>query len=264
MLLAGMLLSASVGLGASVAFQKGGNMPPTVGVTKRLPSTTPPPVAATPTLPPAAPAKPQAPAAKPAPVRPATPAPATPKSSAGSKGGGSSGGSAPTVPAPVPHRPIGGGQSGPTPPFADGVSPIGVSLFDPNGDGTSDHKDAVGKAIDGDPATDWTTANYPNGLTKPGVGLTLDAGANIAYSRLGILTRTPGIDIEVYGSADSSPPTTLPAQGWTLLARQSNLPSKSRVALDVSKVQPRYYLIWITHLPAGKGHAGISEASLIR
>ena len=61
---------------------------------------------------------------------------------------------------------------------AEPVTGLIPTAFDPGGDG-GEGNDEVGLAVDGDPATAWTTETYKTralGGLKPGVGLIVDLG----------------------------------------------------------------------------------------
>ena len=67
--------------------------------------------------------------------------------------------------------------------------------YDPAGDG-HESEDATRYAIDGVRGTNWNTERYEGGFAgnnnKPGVGIYVDAGKQIAARGLAITTATPG------------------------------------------------------------------------
>ena len=140
------------------------------------------------------------------------------------------------------------------------LSQTAAKDFDPLGDNT-EHGDEVSFIIDGDPNTTWSTESYPGALlTKPGVGITLDANPGVAAVLMGILTPTPGFVVEVYG-AQAGPPTTL--AGWTPLSPSSTVTERTtRIALSTQSTAYRYYLLWITKLPKDVDQVRISELTL--
>jgi eukaryotic-like serine/threonine-protein kinase len=119
-----------------------------------------------------------------------------------------------------------------------------IGAYDPFGDGT-EHDSTAPLATDGKLATFWQTSRYtfPNGgLGKPGVGLVFDAGSHKALEELTVETLTPGFEAVIRVSDDPTSFTT--DDSATFTAARSTL-----VQLDGHHA--RYYLLWITRLPAG-------------
>jgi serine/threonine-protein kinase len=142
------------------------------------------------------------------------------------------------------------------------VKLLAAKDFDPlpAGDGT-EHATEVPRAIDGDPATGWTTERYTGAiLGKPGVGLYVTAEAPVAARRLEVLTATPGWTAQVY-AAPTSPATTL--TGWGRPIARLSGAAKESVALNTPAGRRyRSYLIWIEKLPPG-GQVNLSEVRLL-
>jgi hypothetical protein len=222
------------------------------------PATTPAPAPAE--DPPAAPEPTPKPKPDPAPATAATPEPATPAPSPAP--------SSPTPsPRPAPDRPARPHEPRhPARPawLKQGDQPYSATLHDPYGDGTDEHSGTTDRAVDGKAATAWTTADHPGGLTKPGVGLVIEASGYQSYSALGIQTATPGFSVSIYSTGQSDPPATGPDDGgWTLEGSKAGVAKEQRIALKGATAQPQYLLVWITKLPAGKPRAGLSEVSLL-
>jgi len=72
---------------------------------------------------------------------------------------------------------------------------VNAAAFDPDGDG-QEHDEAVGKAIDGNPATFWMTEHYKS-FDKPGVGLVVEASRSVKPKTLTIATDTPGFTAQI-------------------------------------------------------------------
>jgi serine/threonine-protein kinase len=158
---------------------------------------------------------------------------------------GSSGGDQAVAPAaPAPPRP---------------VKLIAAKDFDPGGD-DKEHAPEVREAIDGDPATSWSTEIYNGGaLPKPGVGLYVTAESAVAARRLEVLSDTPGFGAKVYAVA-GAPATTL--AGWgTPIATLRGL-EKETVALRTGGRRYQSYLIWIDKLPPG-GQVKLREVRVL-
>jgi hypothetical protein len=131
--------------------------------------------------------------------------------------------------------------------------------FDPEG-GDGEHNSDTRFVLDDDPATSWETETYQD-FDKAGVGLYVDADPGVAAVAIGLRTPQPGFTAEIYG-AQSGPPPTL--DGWTRLAPETTVQGSQRISLGTGGTRYRYYLVWITALPAGRQSAEISELVLYR
>jgi serine/threonine-protein kinase len=137
--------------------------------------------------------------------------------------------------------------------------------YDPFGDRT-EHSSTTGAVLDRDPATSWETEIYLTGdLGKPGVGIAIDAKPSVAARRLALRTSPPGWTGVVYAAASgAAPPATLTDPAWTQVATIPATAASTTVTLDTGGTRQRWYLIWITALPAGQDQVSISEIYLYR
>jgi tRNA A-37 threonylcarbamoyl transferase component Bud32 len=150
---------------------------------------------------------------------------------------------------------------------AQGVNPVSLGQsrahdFDPYGDDHDEHGEDVGRVLDDDPGTSWTTEHYQGGFgDKPGVGIYVDAKPGVVGKRLDIRTSTTGWQGKIYVSNSVNPDATDLSDwkdlGTTVDATKKNL----SVQLDTAGQKFRYYLLWITKLPPS-GQAAISEIVL--
>lgn len=135
--------------------------------------------------------------------------------------------------------------------------------FDPYGDHT-EHRSDVGRVLDDDPGTAWTTEHYENGQfpsNKPGVGLYIDAKPGVVARQLDIRTTTTGWEGKVYVS-NSVDPNATDLTGWKDIGASITADRKTfSVPLDTANQRFRYYLIWITKLPPA-GVVAISDVVL--
>ncbi len=131
--------------------------------------------------------------------------------------------------------------------------------FDPDGD-AQEHPEDVANAIDGDPATAWTTETYSASfatLGKAGVGLILDLGSSVSISSARLAVATPGVSLELRAGNENSSDET----GFELVESVSAAPADAQ--LSFAPTTARYWLIWITKLPGGGGgRAAIAEVAL--
>jgi hypothetical protein len=137
--------------------------------------------------------------------------------------------------------------------------------FDPYGDG-GEHGADVGRVLDDDPGTSWTTEHYTGGVFptgKPGVGIYVDARPGVAAKRMDIRTGTPGWAGKIYVSNSVNRSATN-LDGWQDL--HTNVVAdrkKLSLQLDTAGQKFRYYLVWITKLPPS-GQVSISEIVLFQ
>jgi hypothetical protein len=150
-----------------------------------------------------------------------------------------------------------GGSTPPTTAAAP-VSPVGAQDFDPFGTNGEDHAD-VGKAIDGDRSTAWSTEQYVNfQRDKPGVGLVLDLGATRTVRNVNVVAGEAGWGGEIY-VADQPAPTLA---GWGAPHDPGgDLPAEHVFTLG-SGAKGRYVLLWITQLPAAVGRQSLQVAEV--
>jgi hypothetical protein len=127
--------------------------------------------------------------------------------------------------------------------------------FDPQGDNEENPED-VGAAVDGDPATSWSTLTYrqqlgPGGL-KRGVGLVVDLGQGRAVRRVDLALVGQPTSFSLYLS--DTRPTDV--EELTAVADVTADGPTTRVELDDAPAG-RYLTIWLTALPAvGGGFKG--------
>jgi tRNA A-37 threonylcarbamoyl transferase component Bud32 len=136
--------------------------------------------------------------------------------------------------------------------------------FDPYGD-HGEHGQDVGRVVDADPGTSWTTEHYTGGVFptgKPGVGLYLDAAPGVIGKRMDIRTSTTGWAGKIYVSNDVNPAATDLTDWKDIGASFTADKKKFSVDLDTAGQKFRYYLIWITKLPPS-GQVAISDAVLL-
>ena len=146
--------------------------------------------------------------------------------------------------------------------------------YNPFGTGP-ENREKVQSAVDGDPNTSWSTEHYYDGTLKKaggtGVGLYVDAAPNVAGKQIEIQTSTPGFSAQIYvaNHIDLSLPygssTSLTARGWRgPVGEAQNVHDGAHIQLNLSGARYRYYLVWITQLPAGMQSASLAELTLFR
>jgi len=119
--------------------------------------------------------------------------------------------------------------------------------FDPQGDG-QERGDRAPLAVDGDPATAWTTETYDSpadfrGL-KDGVGLVVDLGEEVDVGEVVLTTPAEGWSATLHLAG--APGADLAAWGAAVGAVDGGAPGETPVA--VSEGRGRYLLVWLTEL----------------
>jgi tRNA A-37 threonylcarbamoyl transferase component Bud32 len=150
-----------------------------------------------------------------------------------------------------------------TAPRATRAVPLRASAatdYDPFGD-DREHPEKTKLAVDNDRNTEWDTESYSDRqLGKPGVGLFLDARPGTKARFLRVRTRTPGFAADVF-VADAGPPKDL--AGWTKVGTTPKALGRADIKVRAGR-KHRFWLLWITKLPPGKGQVRVSEMALYR
>jgi hypothetical protein len=206
---------------------------------------TPPPIAGKPVTPPSA-AKPGVP---PPASHPSTPAPSTPSHS-----------STPSTPHPAqPPTPAPAPKPDYAKLFSSGRSPVSAGSYDPNHVGGI-NPNSLSKVFDDDASTVWKSGTYASGVGS-GVGFYVDDGAPGSIKGLGLLTKTPGFDVQVYAYDGDTPPQAL--SNWTQVGAQQTVAQRQKVAVDLKGQQYQLYLVWFTKLPSKGQRFEIPEVQLL-
>jgi serine/threonine-protein kinase len=143
----------------------------------------------------------------------------------------------------------GGGTSAP-------IHLVASNAYDPEGDG-QENDELVANATDGDPATDWHTEHYNTaefGNLKSGVGLVVDAGTAVKPGSLTIRSDMPGFTADIKAGASSNGP-------FDTVSSSMEVGSRTTFRLSVDPAR-RYFLIWITRLPADTQRAAVTEVTI--
>jgi eukaryotic-like serine/threonine-protein kinase len=157
-----------------------------------------------------------------------------------------------------------------------GLQPVSLgqnSAHGYNPFGTEEEDEAqIGNVVDGDVGTSWSTQEYREDTLspKPGTGFYVDAAPGLIARAVVVQTPTPGLRMAIYAAQefDRSLPfgnrTPLVKRGWVQVASPLPLSAHTKIALSTGGASYRYYLFWITRLPAGSTSAQISEVTLLR
>jgi hypothetical protein len=129
---------------------------------------------------------------------------------------------------------------------------VAVGPYDPPpGDGT-ENDSQVPNAVDGNPATFWSTEHYTRGFFKPGVGIVLDAGRRRRIARVLVGTDETGSRAEIQ-LADS------PTGPYRVVTADQALGVGTTAFALKRGATGRYVLVWLTALPSSTGEGHITE-----
>jgi putative peptidoglycan lipid II flippase len=143
------------------------------------------------------------------------------------------------------------------------VKPSRATVFSP--DGEADNPGQAGQAIDGNPATAWTTDIYTDAVPFPGfkngVGLLLQLPKPTTVGTVTIDISSTGTKVQIRSS-----PTSTPAklEDTTALTQPTSLhPGHNSIPVNASSPTSNL-LVWISTLGTtdGKSEAGISEITV--
>jgi hypothetical protein len=125
-------------------------------------------------------------------------------------------------------------------------------------------------AIDGDPSTAWTAQVNPATAPKLAEGLLLDLKSEQRISVLQLITSTPGMTVQVYGTAARTAPESITAPAWVPLSPPKLAKKRTlRLALRDSKKTFAFVVLWISSAPKSAigtpeapGHVAVNEVEL--
>lgn len=140
-----------------------------------------------------------------------------------------------------------------------------ATAFDPLGsDGGSENDELAALAVDGDPATAWTTEGYRDQLgpaapaLKPGVGLVIDLGGPTSVSGVEVVLAEGEAAVDLYVSDElpAQAPGAAPATGGSAavppVASVAGGGRTMRLEVD-GETTGSYLVVWFTRLPAVDG-----------
>jgi hypothetical protein len=125
-------------------------------------------------------------------------------------------------------------------------------------------------AIDGDASTAWTAQVNPAVAPKLAEGLVIDLKSAQRLSAMTLITATPGMSVQVYGSDGHTLPSSITDPEWVELSpyrvtHKHNVHIKLR---DSTKAF-RFVTLWISKAPAtsvgtaqAPGHVSVNEIEL--
>jgi putative peptidoglycan lipid II flippase len=143
------------------------------------------------------------------------------------------------------------------------IRPVKATVFSPEGD--ADQPDKAGLAIDGNPATAWSTDTYHDAVPFPGfkngVGLILQLPKPTAVGTVNLDTSATGMKVQIRSATTASPAklndTTALTAPTPVHAGHNSIPVKAAPPTS-------YLLVWIPTLGTtnGESRSDISEVTV--
>jgi hypothetical protein len=126
-----------------------------------------------------------------------------------------------------------------------------LSVYDPSGLGSPDHQKDVGKLLDGNPSTGWSTDSYFQQfpIYKKGLGVMLSFQMPIAAASVTVVSPSPGTVLEIRTA--TSPTARL--EQTTLVGTATLRAGSTQIPVRAGP-PTRYLLVWITTLSGTKDH----------
>jgi serine/threonine protein kinase len=126
-----------------------------------------------------------------------------------------------------------------------------LSVYDPSGLGSPDHQKDVGKLLDSNPNTGWSTDSYFQQFPvyKKGLGVMLSFEAPIAASSVTVTSPSPGTVVEIRTATSPNAPLS----ATTLVGTATLASGSTKIPLRAGP-PTRYLLVWITELSGGTDH----------
>jgi hypothetical protein len=124
-------------------------------------------------------------------------------------------------------------------------------------------------AIDGETATGWSAQVDPSVAPKMAEGLAIDLKSALKISAVELVTSTPGMTVEVYGTAAQTLPASITDPAWVKLSPSLLVKSRHiRIKLKAAKAV-RFVTLWISKAPASSvgtpqapGRVSVNELEL--
>ena len=158
------------------------------------------------------------------------------------------------------------GSSG-TEPTAITLDTNAASTYNPYNYPTSDFGDPS-LTIDGATSTAWSAQVEPSIAPKMAVGVLVDLKAQQKIGSLTLVSSTPGMTVQAYGTAAHTAPNSITDTAWIPLNGPRTTKKKTvKMKLRDSSKAFYYVLLWISSAPAtstaaAPGHVNVNELEL--
>ncbi len=175
----------------------------------------------------------------------------------------------PTTPASTTPSEGSGGEGAESKPSAILLDTNAASTYNPYNYAASGFGDPS-LTIDGDTSTAWTAQVEPDKAPRMAVGVLVKLGSSRKLSALELITSTPGMHVQVYGSNAHTAPSSITDKAWVAISH-SLTAAKKRTRIKLLSPTKSYSLVvlWISQAPASSvgtaqapGHIAVNEVEL--
>jgi hypothetical protein len=124
-------------------------------------------------------------------------------------------------------------------------------------------------AIDGDTSTAWNAQVDPAKAPSMAEGILIDLKAQQKLAALQLVTSSPGMTVQVYGTSSQTAPTSITDPAWAPLSRSRAVKKKhAHIVLKHSTKAFNFITLWISKAPASStpeapGHVSVNELELL-
>ncbi len=122
--------------------------------------------------------------------------------------------------------------------------------------------------IDGATSTAWTALVEPTVAPRMAVGVLIDLKAHQKVGQMDLVTSTPGMTVQVYGTTGHTAPTSITDPAWIAL-NGPRVTKKKKVKMKLHDSSKAFYyvLLWVSKAPststaAAPGHVSVNELEL--
>jgi hypothetical protein len=171
------------------------------------------------------------------------------------------------TPSPTTSTPS-GGSTGEPQPQAILLDTNAATTYNPYGYPAANFGDPS-LAIDQETSTGWTAQVDPAVAPKMAEGLAIDLKSARKLSAVGLVTTTPGMTVQVYGTSGPTLPTSITDPAWVKLSPSLLVKTRHmRIKLKSAKAV-RFVALWISKAPAASvgtpqapGRVSVNELEL--
>jgi hypothetical protein len=135
-----------------------------------------------------------------------------------------------------------------------------ASTYDPNGYPETGYLGPE-LAIDGVTTTAWTAAAAPELAPKVQAGLLIDLQRKRRIAKVGLISRTLGMTVEVFGTTQREAPKSIESSGWKKLSGIHLVEERNSSIVLKRTPKIRQLLIWVLKAPEVEAEAESEEAS---
>ena len=105
--------------------------------------------------------------------------------------------------------------------------------------------------VDGDTSTGWSAQVNPATAPAMAEGVVIDLKSAKKLSAVKLVTTTPGMTLQIYGSTAKTAPATITDPSWVAISKSLTIKKrKARIGLNTKGKAYRFVTVWISGAPA--------------